>query len=366
MNHLILAAVVFVVTALSCGFFVLLNQKINFGQDKLKGVQKFHLSPTSRLGGFAIMLGLLTADFLIHLFLYKSYGLFDLLLLSSLPIFLGGITEDFTHHVPPSTRLLLALFSASFVFFLTGISVERTDVFFIDFFLQWTPIAFLVTLLVIAGFSHSINIIDGFNGLASGQIIFMLGFLAYLNYAYAQEDLFFICILLECIVIAFFFWNWPKGKIFLGDGGAYLLGFFVVSMGLILVQRRPEISPFTPILIGIAPLVEALFSIYRRALIKKRAITKPDALHLHTLVYRRIIKLNPGTSKFSPTTLNSLVGPFFWFSSFMFSFFSVAFCENKFPLMILFLSYIILYLWLFKRLISFNNPFKHIFKKKSY
>ena len=295
---------VFLLTAFACGFFIFLNHSLNIGQDKSVGVQKFHIAPTSRLGGLALFCGLIAGDILMRNYKIQGLHLFETLLISALPIFLGGLVEDLTHRVPAFIRLILAVLSATLAWFLLDLGVHKTDVFFIDFFLQWPFISFLTTLLVVAGFSHSINIIDGFNGLASGQILVMLGFLAYLNFTYSEVDLFFISLLLASVLIAFFIWNWPLGKIFLGDSGAYLMGFFVVCLGLLLLQRRPEISPFAPIMIGLAPLIEALFSIYRRALIKKQSISKPDALHLHSLIYRRIVVFIPSLSKFSKPMLN--------------------------------------------------------------
>jgi UDP-N-acetylmuramyl pentapeptide phosphotransferase/UDP-N-acetylglucosamine-1-phosphate transferase len=191
----------------------------------------------------------------------------------------------------------------------------------------------------------------------------MIGFLAYLNYIYFETDLFFICLFLFCTLLAFFFWNWPLGKIFLGDSGAYLLGFFVVCIGLLLLQRRPEISPFAPIMIGLAPLIEALFSIYRRAFIKKQSISIPDALHLHSLIYRRIVVFIPSCSTFSKPILNSLVASFFWSTSFLFSFIATLFCENKLVLFFLFFTYIALYFWLFKSMINWKSPISFFVKK---
>jgi UDP-N-acetylmuramyl pentapeptide phosphotransferase/UDP-N-acetylglucosamine-1-phosphate transferase len=343
-------------TAFACGFLIFLNHSLSIGQDKSVGVQKFHLSPTSRLGGLALFCGLIAGDILMRNYKIQGLHLFETLLISALPIFLGGLVEDLTHRVPASVRLILAVVSGTCAWFLLDLGIHKTDVFFIDFFLQWPLISLFTTLLVVAGFSHSINIIDGFNGLASGQVLVMLGFLAYLNYTYFEQDFFFISLLLASALIAFFFWNWPLGKIFLGDSGAYLIGFFVVCLGLLLLQRRPEISPFAPIMIGIAPLIESLFSIYRRAFIKKQSISKPDALHLHSLIYRRIIVFIPSFSKFSKPVLNSLVSPFFWLTSFLFSFVSTLFCENKFVLFLLFFTYIALYLWLLKSIVSLKNP----------
>jgi UDP-N-acetylmuramyl pentapeptide phosphotransferase/UDP-N-acetylglucosamine-1-phosphate transferase len=58
-------------------------------------------------------------------------------------------------------------------------------------------------------------------------------------------------------------WNYPRGKIFLGDGGAYLLGFWLAELSVLLVVRHPEVSPWFPMLLLVYPIFETLFSMYR-------------------------------------------------------------------------------------------------------
>ena len=72
-------------------------------------------------------------------------------------------------------------------------------------------------------------------------------------------------------VLGFFFWNFPGGLIFLGDGGAYFLGFYVAELGILLLARNPSVSPMCPLLICIYPVFETLFSMYRRKVLRGRA-----------------------------------------------------------------------------------------------
>ena len=90
------------------------------------------------------------------------------------------------------------------------------------------------------------------------------------------------------VVFGFFIWNWPFGKIFMGDCGAYLIGF-LISLNLIcLVQRNPEVSPWFPIALLNYPIIEVLFSIYRKTIIRKGSSYKPDGIHFHMLIYKRV------------------------------------------------------------------------------
>jgi UDP-N-acetylmuramyl pentapeptide phosphotransferase/UDP-N-acetylglucosamine-1-phosphate transferase len=341
------------------GFLAILSRQVHIGLDKETGVQKFHTSPTSRLGGVSIFLGLLLG--LVSLYNSKtSSGLtLMMILLSGTPVFLGGLLEDLTHKVPAIIRLALALLSASCFFYLMGFGVERTDVLIVDWLLKSPVMVYLISLLVIAGFTHSVNIIDGFNGLASGQILLMLGSLSYISNYFGQEDLLVYSLLLFAVTFGFFCWNWPLGKIFLGDSGSYLLGFNVVVIGLSLVHRLPNLSPFSPILIGLYPLVETLFSIYRRVLISRVSMNKPDSLHLHSLIFKRVIMKK---YKFqNPSLNNSMVSIFFFIPFLVFDVVSLNFINTPNALLILFFSFIAIYIYIFRSIVKFKFKYKTLF-----
>ena len=348
--------VTFLVSLVLTGLIATMSRKVFIGLDKESGVQKFHTSPTSRLGGLGIFLGLIVG-LVTHFNFDTSNGhTFALIFLSSMPVFLGGLLEDLTHKVPALARLVLALFSASCFFFLMGFGVERTDVQVVDWLLQWPMMCYLISLLVIAGFTHSVNIIDGFNGLASGQILLMLGFLAFLSNQFGQEELFVYSSILFALTLGFFCWNWPLGKIFLGDSGSYLLGFNVVIIGLTLVHRVPQLSPFAPILIGLYPLVEALFSIYRRVVVKGVSMNQPDALHLHSLIFSRVVRKKYKLTKQNSIFINSKVTLYFLSSSFFLGIACIKYSTNEVYLILLFFFYILIYVWLFRSLVRLKTP----------
>jgi UDP-N-acetylmuramyl pentapeptide phosphotransferase/UDP-N-acetylglucosamine-1-phosphate transferase len=83
--------------------------------------------------------------------------------------------------------------------------------------------------------------------------------------------------------------NYPFGRLFLGDGGAYFLGFWVSEMAVLLLVRHPSVNAWQILAICAYPVIEVMFSIYRRRFIKKVSPGSPDALHLHALVFRRLV-----------------------------------------------------------------------------
>jgi UDP-N-acetylmuramyl pentapeptide phosphotransferase/UDP-N-acetylglucosamine-1-phosphate transferase len=114
-------------------------------------------------------------------------------------------------------------------------------------------------------------------------------------------------------LLGFLVWNYPKGKIFLGDGGAYLLGFWLAEISVLLVVRHPEVSPWFPMLLLVYPIFETLFSMYRRKVIQGQSPGHPDRQHLHQVIYMRLKRSRTDTSDpASLTRLNSMVAPFGW------------------------------------------------------
>jgi UDP-N-acetylmuramyl pentapeptide phosphotransferase/UDP-N-acetylglucosamine-1-phosphate transferase len=339
------------------------------GQDRSFGVQKVHTAPTSRLGGVSIAMGFLsTLAVLVCMGPVQANGLPDrtaqtlgLLLMASAPVFFGGLAEDLTHKVMPSLRLSLALLSAGLAYWLLGAGVFKTDVFIVDVLLTMPAAPFFVTLLVVAGFTQSVNIIDGFHGLASGSMIIVSGSLMLISWQCNDSLLTFLCGLGLASVLGFFLLNWPYGKIFLGDAGAYLVGFWVVLLGLMLVQRNPSVSPMAPVLIAIFPLVETLFSMYRRKFIRQHPVNHPDHLHLHSLIYRRLACGNylpgqPRSLQDKKTQANPLVAFYFWVPSLVFAALAIALKESTIAQLALMLVYVGLYVWLYQRLASFRAP----------
>ena len=97
-----------------------------------------------------------------------------LLIACSLPAFAAGITEDLTKSVSPRRRLFATAIAAGLAIWLLGAVVTRTDVPGIDQQIRWAPISVLLTVFVVTGVANAVNIIDGFNGLASMCVLMMM------------------------------------------------------------------------------------------------------------------------------------------------------------------------------------------------
>ena len=203
----------FVVTVIATWLICRLSKVLSIGHDSAQGVQKFHVNPTSRLGGVAILLGLAVSGMAVSGiadFQYYSFWF----LLAVIPVWLAGLTEDLTRRVGPTLRLVMATLSAAWLFGTLGVSVNRTDVWPIDLLLSIPGAPLCVTLLVVAGFTHSMNIVDGFHGLACGLAIIALSGLAFMAYKVGDTLLLQMCLTSLAVLLGFFVINWPSGAIF--------------------------------------------------------------------------------------------------------------------------------------------------------
>src|SRR4029079_4005852 len=130
-----------------------------------------------------------------------------------------------------------------------GAIITRTDIPGVDTLILWAPAAVLLTIFVITGGANSVNIIDGFNGLASRCVSIMVLSLAYVAFQVHDPFVFTASLITAGAILGFFVWNFPAGLIFLGDGGAYLLGFVLAELSILLIHRNPAVSPLFPLLL---------------------------------------------------------------------------------------------------------------------
>lgn len=323
------------------------------------GPQKFHAQPTPRIGGLAIALGLVAG------YLYERLSSHDVnatpqfsyLLLAAIPAFAGGLVEDLTKRVSVSKRLLLSMVSAAIGVWLLDAVVSHVGIVQLDWLLQWPFVAIMLTLFAVGGVVNAVNIIDGFNGIVSGFAGVMLLAIAFVSFQ--LDDLFLLNASLAMLgaLLGFVFWNYPHGKIFLGDGGSYLIGFWLAELAVLIVARHPEVSPWFAALLLSHPVCETLFSVYRRKFLHGKSPWHPDGLHLHTLIFRRLNHIQwASKSARHKIHCNSMTAPYFWLPKLATALLAVIFWDNSAGLFVSTLLYVVSYVWLYWRIVKFKTP----------
>ena len=326
----------------------------HFSLDQVdSGPQKFHDVATPRIGGVAVVAGLLAACTVMtvvnNIYAERAFGL---LLLAGCPAFLGGLIEDVTKKVGVIERLMMTILAGMLAAWLLGAELNRLAIPGIDSALQWLPFSLLLTAFAVGGIANAINIIDGVNGLAMGVTMIALTALAYVAAQVGDELVMISAIATIGAILGLIVWNWPQGRIFLGDGGAYLIGFMVVELAVLLVVRNPAVSPWFPLLLLIYPIFETLYSVYRRKIQNQISPGEPDNLHLHQLVRDRCIApVNRNGSPRSALARNSLAATVFWAITAVLSSIGAAYWQSTPALATCAAGFCVLYVIAYRRLI---------------
>lgn len=340
----------FVVRAAERGSLLALDHDIS-------GPQKFHSRPVPRVGGVGILAGLTLGVALLCIVDGEAGRMGALLLACALPAFGAGLIEDLTRRVSPGKRLLATALSAALAFWVLEAQITRAEVPGFDLLVTTTVGALLTTVFAVAGIANSVNIIDGFNGLASMCSAIMLAALAYVAYQVGDTVVGVLALAGIGAVLGFFVWNFPAGLIFLGDGGAYFLGFYVAELSILLLFRNPHVSSLFPLLVCIYPVFETLFSIYRRRFLRAVPPSMPDGIHLHSLIYRRVLRWAVGDrSAKALARRNSMTSPFLWLLCMASVVPAVLFWDRTAVLAVSLGLFAVTYVGLYWRIVRFKSP----------
>lgn len=260
--------------------------------------QRFHLGDVPRLGGAALLCGM-AVSWALGGWQSSHWGDPGSLRLGSwvwgwlavlLPAALGGIAEDMTQRLSVRYRLILTGASGVLAVSFLNLSLSRIGWPWFDSVLVSAPwLGITIVVLAVAGLPHAFNIIDGYNGLAGMVALIVCLALAHVALQVGDRSLAALLVSTAAATGGFLVWNYPRGMLFAGDGGAYIWGVVIALASISLVQRNADVSPWFPMLLLIYPVWETIFSIYRKTV---RGVSPgvADALHFHQLIYRRIVR----------------------------------------------------------------------------
>lgn len=249
-----------------------------------KAIQASHKKPAPRIGGLSIMIALVLVA-IPFLQITNNWLNYSLLLLSSFPVFLVGLSEDLGYFSSPRVRFTAAMVSSTLFVCFFEQWLLRTDIPVLDFVIQWAPIGIAFSIFFATGVSHAFNLIDGLNGLAGFTATGIALSLAVLSYQLELFEHLNVLFILISAISGFLILNFPHGKIFLGDGGAYVIGHLLIWTAISILYEAPNVTPLAMLLIFFFPVADTLLAITRRVYLG-RYIYHPDRLHFHQLVMR--------------------------------------------------------------------------------
>lgn len=313
------------------------------------GAQKFHTHPTPRIGGSAIVCGLISAYYLSN---KSTQVILGPMLIAGVPAFAAGLLEDFTKKVGAIPRLLATMLSGVVAWYMTGVAMQDTGIDLLDWALRFVPIAVLFTAFAVGGVANAVNIIDGFNGLAVGAVAIMLFGMGLIALKVNDTPIATISFLLASIMLGFGVVNWPSGPIFLGDGGAYLIGFMLAWIAVLLPMRHSDITAWATMMVCSYPILEVAFSYRRKSTRDGHHPGQPDKVHMHMLIYRRISrKMYP---QFDRAIQNGMTSPFIWLYTIISVVWAYFFCDNDIILALGFFTMGVSYWVIYLRLTQFK------------
>jgi len=325
------------------------------GDQDFDGPQKFHTVVVPRIGGLGIGLALF-ASIAINYQSSPDGPQRMLMLFCALPAFGIGLTEDLTKKISVRTRLVLTAFGASLATIFLNARITGLDIPFIDLAFSIPAISIIFTVFAITGLANAYNIIDGFNGLSSMVGIITLLALSYIGIKFNDPFIYSLSFSMAAAIMGFFLLNYPRGLIFLGDGGAYLIGFWVGTLSVLLVNRHSEISPWFAVTVNAYPIMETLFTIYRRKFHQGKSPGHPDGIHFHSLIFRRILNTANIQRELDWFSANSKTSPYLWIISSMATIPAILFWQST-PLQVGFIIlFIVSYVWLYKSMVTFKTP----------
>ncbi|MFN9773702.1 MAG: MraY family glycosyltransferase [Burkholderiales bacterium] len=251
--------------------------------------QKIHRGQVPRVGGLAIVGGFVAA--LVHASVPSgdaappiSSATVSLLVLGLIPVFAVGLIEDITKRIGARLRLLWIALGAVTLIQFRHLLLPGIDAPILDPLFAHSGFALAFSVFACVGAANAYNIVDGLNGLLAGVSLVTLAAIAYVAMSVGDAKVLALACLLAGAVAGWMPFNWPRARLFAGDGGAYSIGFVIAALLLLLAARhRDGVSPWFGLTAAALPVWETVYSIWRR-LRRGEGPMQPDQAHLHQLV----------------------------------------------------------------------------------
>ncbi|MCC5953749.1 MAG: undecaprenyl/decaprenyl-phosphate alpha-N-acetylglucosaminyl 1-phosphate transferase [Acidimicrobiia bacterium] len=271
--------------------------------------RRVHERPTPQLGGIAMLAGVavgMAVAWQMEVFSPVFSGTTEPLgLLAAAAVILAvGVIDDVIEVSAPA-KVAGTVLAASLLV-MAGISILNFRIPFAGIVVLSPDFSYLVTVLWVLGMTQAVNLIDGLDGLAAGIVAIASGTFFLYSIRLADEGLLLpstlaplVAVLVLGACVGFLFHNVHPARIFMGDGGALLLGLLMAASTAMVGGRTDQefsgqayffFAPlFIPVLILGVPILDTLWAIIRRAT-KRQGVATADKDHLH----HRLMRLGHG------------------------------------------------------------------------
>src|SRR3989339_1285338 len=227
-KHLFFGFSLFIVSCMICWIIIQRSSVLDIPNQRSS-----HTNPTATIGGIAIVitffLGMVIIYFVANETMIVS-RFFKGFIFSSLLVASMSLYDDYKKkalYLRLVTQIIAIVVVMSF-----GIVITHMDVFFLKN-IHMESLNFLITFLWILGLTNAYNFMDGLNGMAAGNAIIAGFFLAIISFSQGSNFTYIVCYALIAGTGGFLIFNFPKGKLFMGDVGSTFLGFTFATLAII-------------------------------------------------------------------------------------------------------------------------------------
>jgi UDP-GlcNAc:undecaprenyl-phosphate GlcNAc-1-phosphate transferase len=177
-------------------------------------------------------------------------------------------------------KLLGQILIASLVCWM-GLSIEKVTYPGARWSVHLGTWSYFVTVFWLIAVPNIINLIDGFDGLAGGLGLFLSATLGIVAIHNEQLEVAWYAFTISGALVGFLVFNFPPARIYLGDGGAYLIGFTIAALSLSSSNKASVAAVLlvTVVALGI-PILDTTFAMLRRA-VRGYPIFRADDEHFH-------------------------------------------------------------------------------------
>jgi len=352
MNSTIFQAII-AITASSIFTFVVLNLLIKYSL-KLKLVdvpneRKLHKEPIPSIGGLVIVIALIFTVLTLPILQNLVYNYFEFFICLVTLCVLGVLDDRLD--VSALLRFTIELLCAFLVAY-KGIRLTS-----LHGILGITELPIIMqyglTIFIIVGVTNAFNLIDGIDGLAGSLAVVNLSVLAYIAYTVNETGWLVFLIALVSSILVFLKYNWQPAKLFMGDGGSLVIGFFTASLGLFFINKVSIVnSTKSPQVIValiaafIIPVMDTIRLFYTRIRMGKSPFSA-DKNHLHHWLIKNHILHKQATLKIA----------LFHIFLMAFSFIAIQFLSIT-TILLMLIAFVVVY----TKLLQLNNHFQRWYK----
>jgi UDP-GlcNAc:undecaprenyl-phosphate GlcNAc-1-phosphate transferase len=270
----------FLICLLLTPWVIRLAQRANIGLDAPNETRKRHETALPRLGGVPIICALSIGLVLILSVFPDCANSFFPVLLGSLCMCGLGLWDDFK---PLGARKKLAgqIAVACLVFWM-GLRINQVTYPGRDWTVNLgTMLSMTVSVFWLIALPNVVNLIDGFDGLAAGLGLFMAVTLGIAGWHNEQRPVACYAFTMAGALLGFLVFNFPPARIYLGDGGAYLIGFCIAALSLASSNKGSIAAVMLVTVVGLGvPILDTTFALVRRGM-RGFPLFHADDEHIH-------------------------------------------------------------------------------------